>query len=257
MISIIEGRPGQGKTLYGVDLIFTHLANKSTYVVSNIEISFERNDKRQERFQLISLDNTINDILNLQDQFDEIFIEKKLKRIVIIVDEIQTILNSRNWDNLPPQFQFFLQQHRHYRVDMVGLTQSIKRADVVMRELVQYFFRLYKIFVLKLPFVGTVGLIWRFEYDPDSIESTTGKYKKVGLGFGMPVPIPPYIFSRYDTYQKFPRGSQKGRRELREYVFEEKVVITPRLVRKGIMAVQKPELKRLVVANAEGGAPQT
>ena len=155
MITIIEGKPGQGKTVFGTDQILRALENKKTYVASNIEIDTKLLKRHSFRFEQLSLDNTIQDILNIDTK--KVYEEFGCNRILIVIDEVQTIMNSREWDKMPPEFQFFLQQHRHFRMDIIGLTQSIRRADVVMRELVQYFYRIYKVAVIKIPFVGVVG----------------------------------------------------------------------------------------------------
>lgn len=55
----------------------------------------------------------------------------------VVMDEAQVEINSRNWENLPDEFQYKLQQHRKHSINLFATTQNIKRVDVVFRELVQ------------------------------------------------------------------------------------------------------------------------
>jgi len=156
-------------------------------------------------------------------------------------------MNSRRWEDMPPEFEYFLQQHRHYRFDIIGLTQSIKRADTVMRELVQFFFRIYKVAVIKIPFLGTWGLFFRREYDPDSIESGTRNYEGVGFNFPIPIIVDPAVFKMYDTYQKFPSFKREGTIEHHTYVNEPVMSFKRRLYKKTQRAERAPSLSILML----------
>jgi len=248
MITVIEGRPGQGKTVYGVELIQDGLANKRTFVASNIELFFKDNDSRLKRWKYLNLRTTVSDILSLDLEY--IYKTLKCDRILLVIDECQTIMNSRRWLEMPPEFEYFLQQHRHYRFDMVGLTQSIKRADVVMRELVQRFYRIYKVLVLPIPFLGVLGFFLRFEYDPDSIESQTRNYENIGW-FGLlpaPIIITAHAFKLYDTYQKYPTFAQDGRREVVEYLYEKELKVKRRVLNRRFIE----ELRGSELSTGEG-----
>lgn len=219
MITIVEGRPGQGKTLYAVDRVILALKNKRTFVASNIALDFKENDPRLARFKLLSLSNTIEDIMSLD--LKRLFGPCGFTRILLVIDEVQTIMNSRRWADLPPEFEFFLQQHRHYRFDIIGLTQSIKRADGVMRELVQFFTRIEKIATFTIPFLGSFGFFFLWHYDPDSIESSTKSYLSTSpLGLPTVFFATPYTMGMYDTHQIFPILKREGTREIIEYVHQ-------------------------------------
>lgn len=232
MITIVVGRPGQGKTLYGVDRVFEGLSSKSTFVATNVQVQFDKNDPRAKRYKYLSPAQTIQEILTLD--LHHLFREKKFRRVLLVIDEVQTIMNSRRWEDLPPEFEFFLQQHRHFHVDMIGLTQSVKRADTVMRELVQFFFKLEKIFTVRT-LLGSFGFFFVWEYDPDSIESADGQYQKVGMGFPRLFFASPFIMKAYDTYQEFPSLAKEGKKEIREYVYTKKETIVPLLVTKKML----------------------
>lgn len=57
---------------------------------------------------------------------------------LILFDEAQVLFNARNWESLPNEFQYKLQQHRKHRLDLFCTTQNIKLIDVNYRRLVQF-----------------------------------------------------------------------------------------------------------------------
>jgi len=154
----------------------------------------------------------------------------------VVLDEVQTYLNSRNWDKLDIRFQLLLQQHRKRGLDIIGATQSIKRADVVFRELVQVFYRIRKIVSFKIP--GTrlaIGFFYLREYDPDDIESGGAKSNQVALSWPIPFFADPYLFSVYDTTQEYQPESRVGQKYVEEYVYVQKTSEVAQLVsRRGL-----------------------
>jgi len=141
----------------------------------------------------------------------------------VVLDEVQTYLNSRNWDKLDIRFQLLLQQHRKRGLDIIGATQSIKRADVVFRELVQVFYRIRKIVAFKLPYSSLAfGFFYLREYDPDQIEGSGDKTRQKALSWPLPFFADPYTFSVYDTTQEYSPESHIGERVIEEYVIIQK-----------------------------------
>jgi len=130
------------------------------------------------------------------------------------LDEVQTYLNSRNWDKLDVKFQLLLQQHRKRGLDIIGATQSVKRADVVFRELVHYFYTVQKIFTLRL-FGSVYGLFVVREYDADAIELDKMERSKYRYGW-LPqfVVAHPFVFKIYDTTQEVKLDDDVGRIEV-------------------------------------------
>jgi len=196
MITVVVGRPGMGKTIFLVGEILKW-TGKKVHVYSNVDVKWPEKDKRQKYFTYIQ---------SLQEI-------TKLSHGKIVLDEIQTYLNSRNWDKLDIKFQLLLQQHRKRGLDIIGATQSIKRADVVFRELVQVFYRVFKVFTFRFGTYGT-GIFFLREYDPDSIESSTGKFEP--LGWPRPFVADPYLMKVYDTTQEY-LPPEEGDRLLVEY----------------------------------------
>jgi len=197
MITIIQGRPGMGKTLFGVDTILAELPRRKVF--TNIQIKLKPNSKYQKNYQYIT---------NLEEIIHE-------KNGLIVLDECQHYLNSRKWDKLPDEFQLMLQQHRHQQLDIIGFTQSVKRADVIFRELAQRFFDMRKVFTIKL-FNKAIGLFIIREYDPDSMESPSRQYDPIG--WPKVFLADPILFDTYDTYQNFQELTLSGNREIIEYL---------------------------------------
>lgn len=215
MITVIQGRPGMGKTVFLVAEALRLLA-KGYDVYTNIELTLPEKSKRKNKLHRIE---TLEDIVNLKEG-------------KIVLDEVQTYLNSRNWDKLDIRFQLLLQQHRKRGLDIIGATQSIKRADVVFRELVQVFYDIRKIVTFKIG-KDAFGFFLLREYDPDSMESATHSYESVGwpkLFFA-----DPFTFRIYDTTQEYELISNVGKIETETYRIVEKPSITRILLKKEVM----------------------
>lgn len=208
-ISIVEGRPGTGKSVFLTVMILRYL-NAGHEVYSNVDIKLKETDKRFHKFHLIqSLEECT-----------------RLRKGKIVLDEVQVYLNSRNWDKLPVKFQLFLQQHRHRGLDILGATQSVKRADVIFRELVQYFYVVSKVFTISV-FGNVYGLFILREYDADALEvDKVDRYKYRVTRFPQLMVADPFIFRVYDTHQYADAiNDDDGKIEvIRRRIVEKKVV---------------------------------
>lgn len=114
MIEAIVGLPGAGKTLHATKTIKKSL-NEGRQIYTNVHVNDDRDYIYYENFMLL------------------IYARNGL----LILDEAQVYMNSRKWQLFPPEFQFFLQRHRHNGLDLLALTQDLARTDKVFRELVQ------------------------------------------------------------------------------------------------------------------------
>jgi len=233
MIIAVEGRPGMGKSVWLVAQIDRYL--RAGYVVySNIECKIP--EKLQKNFVYFS---DFQDLIpfRLVEHLEQ---DKKIRGVKIIVDEMQVYLSSRNWDKLDQKFQLLLQQHRKRGIDILRATQSIKRADVVFRELVQVFYRIHKIWSANVWKGVSLGFFYLREYDPDSIESQSRTYEPIGwpfLFFADPV-----VMKMYDTTQEVKLQELKGRREIQIFVYQEKTILQPTLVSKDLQPIQTDNL---------------
>lgn len=217
-ITIIEGRPGTGKTVFLTQRVLTYLG-MGYDVYTNIEIdnAFLR-PKYRGKLKIIQ---SLEDIINLREG-------------KIVLDEVQTYLNSRNWDKLDIRFQLLLQQHRKRGLDIVGATQSVKRADVVFRELVHFFYDIRKIASFKL-FGNVYGFFWLREFDADDIEVDRSERSPVRMG--TLVIADPYVFRVYDTTQEYKIDDGIGKYELVKYKIIEGKSVRKQLVDKQMLSV--------------------
>lgn len=187
-----------GKTLYAVRLV-EKFCRRGYFVVSNIEMKFPANAPRwAKNYRYIAGDM-------LMDEIPRLRVPEGYPGIKLVIDEVQIFLNSRKWDSLPIETQMFLQQHRKRGIDVHGFLQSVRRADVVLRELVQVFYELERVFIFNY-FGLLFGLFWLFEYDADSIESPDRNYDMVGSRSWLW--IDHWTFRLYDTTQEQTLGVQ-------------------------------------------------
>jgi len=126
---IIEGSPGQGKSLYTAKLVQKLLKrNKKWYDHSGIirkiysNITFSKEFKEQNN-QFIEYWRSPLDLTQILDAD-------------VIWDEIATELDSRNFANLPDELKIFLSQYRKRGVDIYANTQDFSMVDARARLMV-------------------------------------------------------------------------------------------------------------------------
>lgn len=56
-----------------------------------------------------------------------------LNNCIIGFDELQKLLNAKNWASLPPLFADLICQHRHSQLDIYGTTQDLGQIDIALR----------------------------------------------------------------------------------------------------------------------------
>lgn len=67
---------------------------------------------------------------------------------LILFDEAQVLFNARQWESLPPEFQYKLQQHRKHHLDLICTTQNMGTIDITYRRLVHTWVHHETIFTL-------------------------------------------------------------------------------------------------------------
>jgi len=116
MVIAFTGKPGTGKTLSAVRYIVKD--NRKT-VYTNVKLQ-------------ISGKNIIQiSPANLQDL-------KKLRDGIVFIDEANFVFSSRFWNRIPKDIVQFWAMHRKRGVDLVLTSHSLKRIDIILRELVSY-----------------------------------------------------------------------------------------------------------------------
>jgi zonular occludens toxin Zot len=132
------GRPGTGKTYSLVHKVFK-LLKKGKIVYSNFQITWE-GTKKYPKSNLKYWKN-LNELLYVENAY-------------IVIDEAHFYFNSRQWKNMPIDWLRKLAQHRKDGVHILGTVQNIRRIDVVVRELIDYWFdcRMFLFWVVQTEF---------------------------------------------------------------------------------------------------------
>lgn len=126
---IVEGKPGQGKSLYTArlarklvkrNLKYLKKTGKTRFIFSNIKFSPEFETESQ---GLIKYWRNTHEIVKLRD-------------CDLLWDEIATELDSRNYSNLSEDLKIFLSQYRKRGVDIYANTQDFSMIDFRARLMV-------------------------------------------------------------------------------------------------------------------------
>lgn len=144
-ITLHTGRPGTGKTYSLTKNILKYL-KKGEKVFCNYKLFPNELEKEKyyiEKNLLIYWKNP-HDILNI-------------KSGIVAMDEAHVYFNSRKWKDLPEEFLRLLAQHRKKGLHIEGTVQHINRIDIVMRELVDYWYT----------YVSRPFFFVRYEFDID------------------------------------------------------------------------------------------
>lgn len=150
MIELYSGTPGSGKSLHAAHEIREALdkyrgADKP--VIANFEVNTSK-VKRPQAFHYFDNDELTPDLLrDFADDFwmhvDRHFSEEY---ILLVLDEVQIIFNSRDWMNKGRSgkndsrldWLQFLSQHRKYGYRIILIAQSAKMIDNQFRMLCEY-----------------------------------------------------------------------------------------------------------------------
>lgn len=199
---IIEGSPGQGKSLYTAKKTeWLCERNKKWFLKTGIIRQVWSNLKFSEEFEIRN-----NEYIRYWSDPKQIC---KLRDCDIIWDEIATELDSRNFANLTAELKRFLSQYRKRGIDIFANTQDFSMIDARARLMISNVKTLYKI-------AGSEDIsttkpkpkrIWGIIAirDVENFRETEPEKKKYGL-------IPSFFFitkqliSLYDTTQDIPQG---------------------------------------------------
>lgn len=199
---IIEGKPGQGKSLYSARIVKKLIKRNTKYkektgilrpIYSNIKFSdeFEKENKEYIKYWL-----TTDEITQLHD-------------CDLIWDEIATELDSRSFANLTEDLKRFLSQYRKRGVDIYANTQDFSMIDARARLMVTRVASLSKLFGSSDPSATkpAVKRIWGIVAirEVEDILADDPHNKKYG-------PFPSFFFidkediAIYDTRQDIPQS---------------------------------------------------
>lgn len=135
---IIEGAPGQGKSLYSARIILFLLErNKKWFNRSGIRRMVCVNLKLSEQ-----VEKEHGEFLRYWSDISELC---TMRDCDIVWDEIATEIDSRNWVNLSQEVKRFLSQYRKRGVDIYANTQDFSMVDVRARLMITKVLTLSKV----------------------------------------------------------------------------------------------------------------
>jgi zona occludens toxin (predicted ATPase) len=123
MIIAVTGKPGAGKTTFAV-----HYA---------VKLCRKSNRKLYVNMKSFSCSEIESEYVSVHDL-------PYVRKGVILLDEANYLFNSRFWDKISPDMIRLWQMHRKKGTDIILTTHSLKRLDKILRELVQYEYRVVK-----------------------------------------------------------------------------------------------------------------
>ena len=160
-IIIWTGRPGTGKT-YSLVRECIKLLNRGEIVYSNFKINWDGYKEKKTWWKKLLFKIGIKKewkeypASNLRG-WTHLHEWEDMKNCYIACDEAHFYFNSRQWKNLSMEFMRKVAQHRKDGIHVIGTVQNIRRIDVIVRELVDFWYEC-SIFL---------GFVINVEYDID------------------------------------------------------------------------------------------
>lgn len=161
MIYAFTGKTGSGKTFNMVRHAYKRWRS-GTDIYSNTILDFERHGQIsffEKAFWKLMPDTLKNKLGHPTGPergrityFEDISEILEAKNGLILFDEAQVLFSARNWENLPYEFSYKLQQHRKHRLDLFCTTQNMGTIDINYRRLVQKWFH-HEV-------VAQIGAVW-------------------------------------------------------------------------------------------------
>jgi len=187
-ITLIEAKPGQGKSVYATYRILGALRRKNIKVATNIDVIVP--EKYTHKFHRV---NDWVEIKALIYKHMEGLAKNRSREgsLLLVLDELSILLDAQSWESLPNEVKFILRQHRKFGVNVIGFSQSVKDINVVYRRLVQFLYTIKKIAVLpikKFPW----GIFFIREWDADEVVAIPRGVKSI-CSVCVPVAVPAKI----------------------------------------------------------------
>ncbi len=200
-IFFVVGKPGGGKSYYGVKQVVEELARGNRYIVSNIEFNLpevrawcheniEAEVDLTDRFRILDENETAQfwlyepgrdftkrkdikqgtRIINVPD-----FEDRAKRGCLYVIDEVHTFFGAREWQGTGTDCTYFLSQHRKLRCDIILITQHPDQVDKALRRLAQDYVHMRNL--SREPIFGfRVGSVFRWSR---SLNSPTGGNPRV------------------------------------------------------------------------------
>jgi len=129
-IHIYNGLPGAGKT--------TKLASIALALLRRHKRQFRRTGVKRQVISNMKFSPIVErDFAGFITYWTDIEDMVKYRQCDVIIDEVATYFDSTQWANTPMSVKRYLQQHRHFGIDIYGSTQDFAMVDIAMRRLVK------------------------------------------------------------------------------------------------------------------------
>lgn len=157
-IHFISGKPGGGKTLYGMKLLIEELVYGQRLIITNIAVNLGRlNEYLQKKHPDLSIDLRRRMKILSDEQCSEFWKHRRLyleehcemdgiKQVPVdevgcffILDELHLFFNARKWMDTGDDCLHYLSQHRKLGDDVICITQHVENVDKQFRSVAQDF----------------------------------------------------------------------------------------------------------------------
>jgi len=224
-VHFICGKPGGGKSLYGMKLILEELRFGNRLVVTNLALNLPRlNEYLQKTYP--KEDIILRDRIKLLDEesckkfwlfrqftgsVNDVPWNEPGRGAFIVLDELHLFFNAREWMHTGTDCLHYLSQHRKLGDDVICITQHVGNVDKQFRSVAQDFSLIVNGFKQKLGLFRGLPMFHRYTYpaEPNGTKTEpddTGHFRLDAAG----------IASCYDTAAGIGvhgRGADKAERK--------------------------------------------
>ncbi len=217
------GRPRSGKSYHAVQIIDRWIRSGG-HVLTNIELNLGKKYRGRRCGVVKTLPTVLEVIAGIQD-----FRPAVDGHILLVLDEVASCFDSRNFKNFPPDLRAFLAQHAKMRISIITIVHRHDLVDTSFRKLAGYAVE-HVAMSRSSGFFGMVcgivmpGLMYRHTEGLDSKGDPDGESYEKKFYFGKK-----RVYDLYDTFQ-IAEGSFAGSTSLKQGV-----VVQPGVKRKLIL----------------------
>jgi hypothetical protein len=213
MITIYTGLPGSGKTL--------ELAKVALQILKRNKKFFDESGIRRKIWSNVKFSEEVHEHYgDFIEYWTDLAQVEKLRDVDVFMDEMASYFDSTQWANMPLSMKRWLQLHRHYGIEVYGVTQEFAMIDISVRRLTNKVYILSKLFgsrdpsPTKAPVKKVFGLIVKWEVDPETFGEDKFNYKYQGFELGL---IRRKYVDVYDTRAEIEMGAYPPLQHIERY----------------------------------------
>lgn len=195
MIVVFTGLPGAGKSL--------RLARTCVDVLHRNRSYFKSTGQRRVLYTNLKFSPEVEQYFKGYIQYwTDLRTLTELRDCDVVIDEIATYFDARQWENMSYEVRRWLAQHRKFGIEIYGTAQDFAQADKAFRRLTSHLFYLTKLVGSRdisstRPDPKYVwGIVLVQELDPVRYDEEKSKFQGVGM-------MPNFMFFTRDDTQIF------------------------------------------------------